>query len=111
MFNLYENIRAIAAEHGYSPSGLMLAMGKSKSVMSNLRVGKIETLSSSTLQQIADFLGEPYDRVAHGKEKSPAPESEAMSDEVREIIKIYDEAPPELKRMMLAMMRSAADNK
>lgn len=66
MFNLYKNIADIAAEHGYTPSGLMVAMGKPKSTLSNLKNGRIESLSVLTIQQIADFLCEPYDRVAHG---------------------------------------------
>lgn len=66
MFNLYENIRQVSAEHGYTPSGLMEAMGKPKSTLSNLKKGRVDSLSVSTLQQIADFLEEPFDKIAHG---------------------------------------------
>lgn len=67
MFNLYENIKEIADKHGYTPSGLMLAMGKPKSTLSNLNSGRTGSLSVETIKQIADFLGEPYDVIAHGQ--------------------------------------------
>ena len=76
MFNLYENIQSLCEKRGVTVSGMCVAIGKSKSTLSNLRNGRSDTLAMRTAQLIADYLQVPLDVVLHGEKEAPAAESD-----------------------------------
>lgn len=58
------------------------------------------------LPQIADFLNVSVDFLL-GKENSPLSNENGLSESQREIIALFDSAPPELQAAALAVLRSA----
>lgn len=96
MFDLYENIKSICDEHGISVTKLCIEVGLSRSVVSNLKNGRCKTLSAQTLERIANYLGEPLDRVMHGKEDT----LQTLKDEEKALLHSYRTMTAEQKRMM-----------
>lgn len=104
MFDLYENIKSIAAKHGYTPGGLCSAMGISRSTLSNLKNGRAMTLSVAMLERIAAFLGEPYDVIAHGSEnKEIAQTDTSLDDEIIDKVHRINESD-DTREMLDALM-------
>ena len=75
MSELYERIAVFCRDKGVSVSGMCVALGMSKSIMSDLNSGKKDGLSQKTLAKISDFLEVPVDTLI-GKEKKPSENGE-----------------------------------
>ena len=56
MSDLYKSIKDVCEARGTTVSAMCLAIGKSKSLMSDLKSGRKKSLSSDVLQLIADHL-------------------------------------------------------
>lgn len=78
MYDLYENIRSLCKERGTNVSAMCLAVGVSKSIMSDLKNGRKKTLSSSTLEKFANFLGVSVDTLLG---KGVTQEGKAVADD------------------------------
>lgn len=66
MFDLYKNIQQLCEMRGVSVSKMCLDIGVSKSLMSNLKNGRAETLSTKSAIKIAEYLDVSVDAVLHG---------------------------------------------
>ena len=82
MCNLYEQIQQACKKAGLTVSAMCLALGMSKSTMSDLKSGRKKTLSSDTIAKIAEFLNVTTDELILGKEdkESAAKEAGAIPD-------------------------------
>ena len=115
MFNLYKNIQELCEERGETISGMSVAIGMSKSTLSNLKNGRSDTISMKTAQKIADYLGVDVDVVLRGKEKQPPVTDDEELWELRQLLHdrpgmkvmfdISKNASPERFKKMLAMMQ------
>ena len=56
MGNLYEKIAEACKQKGTNPSAMCLALGMSKSTLSDLKSGRKKSLSSETILKIANYL-------------------------------------------------------
>lgn len=81
--NLYENVKAIAKEKGYSINRLEKELGFARSYISKF---KNITPSMDKVQKIADFLGVSVDYLLSGKEKEIGSQTLTPKDE-RDIAK------------------------
>lgn len=72
MFDLYENIKSLCEAKGVSVSKMCVDIGVSKSLMSNIKNHRADTLSAKSVAKIADYLGVSYDCVMHGQKEKPA---------------------------------------
>jgi len=70
MCNLYDRIKAACEGKGITVSAMCLNLGMSKSVLSDLRSGRKQTLSSRTLGKIAEYLEVSADYLL-GTEPAP----------------------------------------
>ena len=57
MENLYTRIETLCNEKGIRPGRLCDALGLSRSLMTDLKMGRKKTVNAQTAQKIADFLG------------------------------------------------------
>ncbi len=80
-------------------------LGLQKNAFSNWKHGN-NTSYLKHLPKIADYLGVSIDYLL-GKENSPLSNENGLSDSQREIIALFDAAPPELQAAALAVLRSA----
>ena len=57
MENLFDRIQALCEEKGIRPGRLCNELGISRSVMTDLKMGRKKTVNAETAQKIAAFLG------------------------------------------------------
>ena len=57
MESLFERIQALCEEKGIRPGRLCNELGISRSVMTDLKMGRKKTVNAETAQKIAGFLG------------------------------------------------------
>lgn len=75
--DLYESVKKVAKEKGYSINRLEQELGFPRSY-----IGKFKKITPGTdkIQKIADFLGVSVEYLTTGKEKQPAPELTARNE-------------------------------
>ena len=57
MSNLYDNIQNLCARKGIRPGRLCTDLGISRSLMTDLKMGRKKSISADTAQKIAAYLG------------------------------------------------------
>ena len=83
MCNLYERIQKACEKSGITVSAMCLALGMSKSTMSDLKSGRKKTLSSDTITKIASFLKVPTDTILTDKEAPTSGERSISDDDIK----------------------------
>lgn len=96
----YERFIALCKENGEKPTPLVLSMGLSSSNVSQWKKGS--TPRPEVLQALAEHFNVSVSYLL-GAEKKPT----TYSDELNEIIKLFESATPELQAAALAVLRSA----
>ena len=90
MFDLYENIKNLCDARGVTVSAMCLAVGISKSVLSNLKNGRSKSLTESTAAKIADYLQVDLDVVQHGKKEKPDAERAGLTEQQKALLSCLD---------------------
>ena len=68
MAELYENILRLCQQAGISGGKLCSELGFSRSTLSDLKSGRVSSLSSAKLQKIAEYFQVPVDTLLKGPE-------------------------------------------
>ena len=76
MADLYENISTLCQNHGITGGRLCTELGFSRSTLSDLKAGRINSLSSQKLQKIADYFSVSVDTLLTGEEPVLTPRDE-----------------------------------
>jgi len=63
MANLYETIQTLCAARGIRPGRMCSDLGLSRSLMTDLKMGRKKGLSAETAQKIASYLGVSVSRL------------------------------------------------
>lgn len=92
-------------QQGKKQKDLTDFLGLTKNTFTNWKGGHSESYRKF-LPQIAEFLNVSVDWLV-GKENSPLSKESGLSAEQREIINLFDSAPPELQAAALAVLKSA----
>lgn len=98
-------IQELLKAQGKKQKDLTDYLGLQKNAFSNWKHGN-NTSYLKHLPQIAEFLNVSIDFLL-GKENSPLSNENGLSESQREIIALFDSAPPELQAAALAVLRSA----
>lgn len=82
MDNLYTRIQLLCAEKNIRPGHLCNALGLSRSLMTDLKMGRKKTVNAETAQKIAQFLGVTVGYLLGQEESQPiqSNSSAAMHD-------------------------------
>ena len=105
MFDLYENIKGLCEARGVSVSKMCIDIGVSKSLMSNIKNHRADTLSAKSVAKIADYLGVSYDCVMHGQKETPAtPKNDGLDEERSMWANAWDNATPAQRKAALAVL-------
>lgn len=76
MADLYENIVKLCRNRGITGGRLCTELGFSRSTLSDLKAGRINSLSSQKLQKIADYFSVSVDTLLTGEEPVLTPRDE-----------------------------------
>lgn len=76
MADLYKNIAKLCRNHGITGGRLCTELGFSRSTLSDLKAGRINSLSSQKLQKIADYFSVSVDTLLTGEEPVLTPRDE-----------------------------------
>lgn len=85
MGSLYENIQTACAKKGVSVSRMCLDIGLSKSMMSDLKNGRKKSMTSSTLEKIADYLNVPVDEFLAREQKEKPSETGELAEYLEDL--------------------------
>lgn len=109
MCNLYERIENLCKKRGVSVTQLCRATGIPRSNLSELKMGRQQTINAASIAKIADYFGVSVDYLLGAEEKENSSEAEAseLSDEALMAARIIDRLPPEGRRLILAQMQAA----
>lgn len=83
MSDIYKNIDELLQKKGVSGAKLCTDLGMSRSFMTELRKGRIQSIRMETAQKIAQYLGVSVDRLLGENENGPSPSDgrRTVSDE------------------------------
>lgn len=108
MSELYERIEKLCKNRNVNITTMCREAGVSRASLSDLKFGRKQNLSVTTLKRIALYFGVSVEILLTGEEKSPAPEGEreigfddftyAMQNEAKELT-------DEDKEILLSMAR------
>lgn len=73
MNNLYERIFSLCSENGIKPGKMCTDLGISRGNISDLKMGRIESLSADKLAKIATYFKVSVDYLLTGEETKKAP--------------------------------------
>lgn len=76
MNKLYERIAALCSEKGIKPGKMCTDLGISRGNISDLKMGRIESLSADKLSKIAVYFNVSVDYLLTGEEAKKAPTQE-----------------------------------
>ena len=113
MCNLYEQIQQACKKSGLTVSAMCLALGMSKSTMSDLKSGRKKTLSSDTIAKIAEFLNVTTDELILGredKEEAATPKDDRSAKEAQ-AMDLFSRLSPEEQEIVLAQLRGLTDGR
>ena len=117
MSNLYNRIEDLCKENNESITTMCKESGASRASLSDLKVGRKQSLSAETLSKIAVHFGVSVDYLL-GKENKKAPTENGERDILDEVdigfyqgFKELDEADKEVLRDMVRVMRERRANK
>ena len=84
MCTLYNNIKALCDEKRVTGGRMCVDIGISKSLMTSLKSGRTQSISTENAQKIADYFGVTVDRVLYGENenKSTADNDDGLDAEV-----------------------------
>lgn len=81
MGNLYEKIESLCARHKVSITKMCRDSGISRAPLSDLKMGRSKTLSSTTVSKIATYFGVSVDYLLSNEEKETLTSQKVVSDE------------------------------
>ena len=74
MSTLYDVIKSLCDEKGITGAKMCNDIGLSKGLMTGLKMGRRQTVTTDTAQKIADYFGVSVERVLGSEQqKSPLP--------------------------------------
>lgn len=101
MSKLYETIVRLCAEKGVNITELCRQSGASRGSLTDLKMGRKQSLSAETLSKIATYFGVSVDYLlGNGQKEKPATDSDGLTEAERRDIAI------ELEQLMDEMTRS-----
>ena len=111
MENLFARIQSLCAEKGIRPGRLCDELGLSRSLMTDLKMGRKKTVNAETAQKIAGFLGVSVGYLL-GQEESDSAQRNSKTDVLEDVdvafygdFKELNDEEKETVRDMVRLMR------
>ena len=105
MSSLYENIQALCARKGIRPGRLCTELGISRSLMTDLKMGRKKSISADTAQKLAAYLGVSVSTLLGQEEASQTDILDQVDIAFYGEFKELNEEEKEAVRDMVRLMR------
>ena len=105
MSNLYENIQELCARKGIRPGRLCSDLGISRSLMTDLKMGRKKSVSADTAQKLAAYLGVSVSTLLGQEEASQTDILDQVDIAFYGDFKELNEEEKEAVRDMVRLMR------
>lgn len=108
MCDLYNRLLSFCNQKGVTGAKMCRDCDLSKSLMSDLKYGRRDTISSETAVKIANYFNVTVAEVLTGeKEKAHTLSGEDLTDEQIELVKLFRGADSAYQAAALALLREA----
>ncbi len=108
---MYNRIDFLCKARGITVNKMCTESGASRGALGDLASGKTQSLSHKTVLKIANYFGVPVSEIYDSaleqskKTKTPAAQGDGLSDDLRELITLWDNASPERRKLALDLLR------
>ena len=103
----YERFEKLCQEHGYTPSGAVLAIGRSKNLAAKWKNTGAKP-SAEVLNQLSEFFDVSVDYLL-GKAEKPT-ENDELSDQQKELIAFARSVPDDKAALVLKLLRAILED-
>ena len=110
MFNLYDKLTELCKAKGVSGSRMCVDLSISKSTMTDLKNGRIKSVSASNAQKMAAYFGITVDELYGAEIKNSLDVEEKPSREDLEILSILSTLPEERRKEFVRYLKYLANN-
>lgn len=111
LYTLYERIMTLCENKGVAGSRMCLDLGLSKSTLSNIKSGRVTTLSTATSKKIASYFGVSVGYLLGEEEQKQNPPTELdLSDGEKLLIELFRKLPEESQKMYVEVLRATLKN-
>lgn len=107
MANLYENIQALCQRKGIRAGKMCNDLGISRSMISDLKYGRRNSMTNKNVQKIAEYLGTTTDAVINGIDSGNEVKEllQTLRDEDRALLQVARDMTPEQVASMTAFAK------
>ena len=112
MSTLYDVIKSLCDEKGVTGAKMCNDVGLNKGLMTGLKMGRRQTITTDTAQKIADYFGVSVERVlgSEQKEKPVTDNGNELSENKQKLIDFIREIPEDRVEMIFRVIRSIAES-
>ena len=112
MATLYERLYELCQKKGVKGARMCTDLGFSKSLITDLKMGRKKSVNAETAQKIASYFGVTvgYLLGEEEMEKEKAPDAEAPEAEFQEVINLLQQLPEDKRQNALDYLKFLSSN-
>lgn len=109
---LYEILDSLCKEKGVKGARMCTDLGLSKSLMTDLKMGRKKGVNAETAQKIASYFGVSvgYLLGEEEKEEKPTVEDDRLSENMKQLIDFAKSVPDDKIDLVLKVMKSIVES-
>ena len=111
MVTLYERLSCLCEEKGVKGARMCTDLGFSKSLMTDLKMGRKKGVNAETAQKIASYFGVSvgYLLGEEEKEEKPTAKDDELSENMKQLIEFAKSVPEDKMELVLKVMKSIVE--
>ena len=110
MSTLYENIVTLCASRGIKCGKMCTDIGISKSLVTDLKMGRKSGMSATTAQKIADYFGVTVGYLLGTEEKKETLTEKDLSESEQKLIELFRKVPEDRQDFVMKMIEAAIES-
>ena len=112
MVTLYERLNALCEEKGIKGAKMCSEIGASKSLMTDLKMGRKKGVNAETAQKIASYFGVSvgYLLGEEEKEEKPTANDDELSENIKQLVDFVKSVPEDKAELVLKVMKSIVED-
>ena len=112
MATLYERLSFLCEQRGIKGARMCTELGFSKSLMTDLKMGRKTGVSAVTAQKIASYFGVSVGYLLGEEDKKiePTAQDDRLSAKKRQLIEFFETVPEDKVDLLLKVMKSIVED-